>query len=109
MKVRDVLKQNPLTVFQSATKAAASRAQAVAAELQEPFGNHLLSLEFAARLARRGREVRLMVSPSGTETVPAYQSQALLKAITRAHAWRNQLITGQASGPSSNSDADGVR
>jgi hypothetical protein len=32
-RVRDALKQNALTVFQSATKTAASRAQPVAAEL----------------------------------------------------------------------------
>jgi hypothetical protein len=36
--VRDELKQNALTVFQSATKAAASRAQSVAAELHVEFG-----------------------------------------------------------------------
>jgi hypothetical protein len=33
-RVRDALRQNALTIFQSATKAAASRAQSVAAELQ---------------------------------------------------------------------------
>ena len=32
-RVRDALRQNALTVFQSATKAAASRAQSIAAEL----------------------------------------------------------------------------
>ena len=37
-RVRDALKQNVLTVFQSATKAAASRAQSVAAELHIDFG-----------------------------------------------------------------------
>lgn len=37
-RVRDALKQNALTVFQSATKAAASRAQSVAAELHVDFG-----------------------------------------------------------------------
>lgn len=36
-RVRDVLKQNALTVFQSATKAAASRAESVAAELHVDF------------------------------------------------------------------------
>ena len=61
--------------------------------------SHLISLEFAARLSRRGREVRLVVSPGVAETAPAYQSQALLRAIARAHDWREQLVTGQASGP----------
>jgi len=37
-RVRDELKHNALTVFQSATKAAASRAQSVAAELHVDFG-----------------------------------------------------------------------
>jgi hypothetical protein len=37
-RVRDALKQNALTVFQSATKTAASRAQSVAAELHVDFG-----------------------------------------------------------------------
>jgi hypothetical protein len=37
-RVRDALKQNALTIFQSATKAAANRAQSVAAELHVDFG-----------------------------------------------------------------------
>jgi hypothetical protein len=37
-RVRDALRQNALTVFQSATKAAASRAQSVASELHVDFG-----------------------------------------------------------------------
>src|SRR4029077_18530729 len=37
-RVRDVLRQNALTVFQSATKAAASRARLIAAELHVDFG-----------------------------------------------------------------------
>jgi hypothetical protein len=37
-RVRDALKQNALAVFQSATKAAAARAESVAAELHADFG-----------------------------------------------------------------------
>jgi hypothetical protein len=37
-RVRNALRQNALAVFQSATKAAASRAQSVAAELHVDFG-----------------------------------------------------------------------
>lgn len=37
-RVRDALRQNAPTIFQSATKAAASRAQSVAAELRVDFG-----------------------------------------------------------------------
>jgi hypothetical protein len=37
-RVRDVLKKDPLAIFQSATRAAASRAQSVSAELHVDFG-----------------------------------------------------------------------
>ena len=37
-RVRDALQQNALAIFQSATKAAASRAESVAAELHVDFG-----------------------------------------------------------------------
>lgn len=37
-RVRDALRENALAVFQSATKAAASRAQSIAAELHVDFG-----------------------------------------------------------------------
>lgn len=37
-RVRDVLKQNAVAVFQSATKTAASRAQSIASELRVDFG-----------------------------------------------------------------------
>jgi hypothetical protein len=37
-RVRDLLRQNAVAVFQSATKAAASRAESVAAELHVDFG-----------------------------------------------------------------------
>jgi hypothetical protein len=59
----------------------------------------LIYLEFAARLRRSGLEVRLVVSPESPEATPPRQSQALLKAVARAHEWREQLITGQSSGP----------
>jgi site-specific DNA recombinase len=64
---------------------------------QDQVSGHIISLELAARLARRGREIRLVVSPAA-EKAPAYQSQALLKAVARAHEWRERLITGQAAG-----------
>jgi site-specific DNA recombinase len=58
----------------------------------------LIRLEFAAKLRRRGLEVRLVVSPESQEATPSRQSQALLKAIARACDWREQLIGGQAQG-----------
>ncbi len=61
--------------------------------------NDLVCLEFAVRLRRVGPEVRLVVAPDHTGAAPTRPPQALLKAIARAHEWREQLISGQASGP----------
>lgn len=44
-RVRDVLSRDALTVFQSATKAAASRAHSVAAELHVDFGGVAVSTD----------------------------------------------------------------
>jgi site-specific DNA recombinase len=75
------------------------RAELIRMDSSELFDNHLLRLEFAATLARRGRELRLVVSHGSAETISACQSQALLKAVARAHDWREQLVTGRMSGP----------
>ena len=48
-----------------------------------------------------------MVSPAA-EKAPAYQSQALLKAVARAHCWREQLVTGKASGPQAIANQTGL-
>ena len=49
-RVCDALKQNALTVFQSATKTAASRAQSVAAELHVDFGGIGVKADIAITL-----------------------------------------------------------
>jgi site-specific DNA recombinase len=59
----------------------------------------MISLQFHATLSRRGREVRLVVSATAKDKAPVYQSQALLKAVARAHVWREQIVAGRASGP----------
>lgn len=45
----------------------------------------LIHLEFAARLRRSGLKARLVVSPKSPEATPPRHSQALLKAVARAH------------------------
>jgi hypothetical protein len=60
--VRDALKQNALTVFQSATKTAASRAQSVASELHVDFGG--IGLKTEIKIALKGIEERLADSIS---------------------------------------------
>jgi hypothetical protein len=58
----------------------------------------LIHLEYAAKLRRSGFEVRLVLSPESQEATPSPQSQALLKAVARAHDWREQLVSGHAQG-----------
>jgi hypothetical protein len=53
-RVRDALTRNALTVFQSATKTAASRAQSVAAELRVDFGG--IGLRTDIKIVVRGVE-----------------------------------------------------
>lgn len=56
-RVRDALKQNALTVFQSATKTAASRAESVAAELHLDFGG--IGVKTDIKIAVKGVEERV--------------------------------------------------
>jgi site-specific DNA recombinase len=63
------------------------------------LGSQMISVQFPATLTRRGREVRLIVSATPAEKAPEYHSQALLKAVARAHDWREQIVAGRASGP----------
>jgi site-specific DNA recombinase len=48
-----------------------------------------------------GLEVRLVVPPNSAEPSLSRQSQPLVKALARAHDWRDQLIAGEVSGPRS--------
>lgn len=51
-RVRDALRKNALEIFQSATKAAASRAQSVAAELHVDFGGIGLSTDIKIQVKK---------------------------------------------------------
>jgi hypothetical protein len=65
-RVRDALKQNALTVFQSATKTAASRAQSVAAELHVDFGG--VGVKTEIKIALKSVEERVGDSSSMPST-----------------------------------------
>ena len=60
--VRDALKQNALTVFQSATKTAASRGQTVAAELHVDFGG--IGVKSDIKIAVRSVEEKVPAASS---------------------------------------------
>ena len=65
-RVRKVLTQNVLTVFQSATKAAASRAQSVAAELHVDFGG--VGVKTDIKILVKGIEEKVSDSSSTAAT-----------------------------------------
>ena len=65
-RVRDVLKANALAVFQSATKAAASRAESVAAELHVDFAG--LGVKADINIAVKGVEEKPASDLSGPST-----------------------------------------
>ncbi|MGA1987799.1 MAG: recombinase family protein, partial [Candidatus Sulfotelmatobacter sp.] len=53
----------------------------------------LICLSIEARLKRFGGEMRLVVNP---DSLPAQQMTPLLKAITRAHRWRQGILAGES-------------
>jgi len=65
-RVRDALKKNAVAVFQSATKAAASRAESVAAELHVDFGG--LGVTADINIAVKSVEERPADDASGRST-----------------------------------------
>jgi hypothetical protein len=65
-RVRDVLTQNALTVFQSATKTAASRAESVAAELHVEFGG--IGVKTDIKIALKGVEEKALDAVSTPAT-----------------------------------------
>jgi len=65
-RVRDALKQDALTVFQSATKAAASRAESIAAELHFDLGG--VGVKSDIRISVKKVEERVLVSKKTPST-----------------------------------------
>jgi hypothetical protein len=62
--------------------------------IQQPASpEDLICLSIEARLKRFGGEMRLVVNP---DSLPAQQMTPLLKAITRAHRWRQGILAGES-------------
>jgi hypothetical protein len=78
-RVRDALKENSLAVFQSATKAAASRAQSVAAQLHVDFGG--IGVKTDINISVRSVEERLVDLVS----VPVTRLRLEWEAATAPH------------------------
>jgi len=60
----------------------------------------------AARIKRRGVEMRLVLDGTGTGT--AKQDPALIKAVVRAHKWFDDLLSGRAKSLRDIAESEGV-
>ena len=76
-RVRDVLKQNALTVFQSATKTAASRAQSIAAELHVDIGGIGVKTDIKIALKRVEEEVADVISVPTTRLLLEWEAATM--------------------------------
>ena len=56
----------------------------------------LFRLTIKARLKRCGGEVRLIAPGTSESNLPARHNAALLKALARARAWHEKLLSGEA-------------
>jgi len=73
-KVRDVLKRDALNVFQGATKAAASRAQSVAAELHVDLGGIGVKAEIAISVKKIEEQVADAMSGPATRLLLEWEA-----------------------------------
>jgi site-specific DNA recombinase len=71
-------------------------------------GDDLIVLKTEANLKRCGGEVRLVLPPNSTGGGPCRSSPSLLKAIARAHEWRERIVNGRAKDLRSLSQRTGV-
>ena len=74
-RVRDALKQDALTVFQSATKAAASRAQSVAAELHVDVGG--IGVKADVRISVKKIEEKVVNATPSTRLLLEWESATM--------------------------------
>jgi hypothetical protein len=73
-RVREVLRQNALTVFQSATKSAASRAQSIAAELHVDFGGIGVKTEIKISVKSIEEKIVDATSPPATRLLLEWEA-----------------------------------
>lgn len=75
--VRDALRQNALTVFQSATKAAASRVQTVAAELHVDLGGVSVKTDISISVKKIEEEIQNALPAPATRLLLEWQAATL--------------------------------
>ena len=70
--------------------------------------NDEIVLSISAELKLCSHEMRLVVPPGGTKELPPRPNKTLIKALTRAHAWKVKLFSGQAPSIDAIAKAEGV-
>ena len=76
-RVRDALRQNALAIFQSATKAAASRAQTVAAELHVDLGGVSVKTDINISVKKIEEKVQNVLPAPATRLLLEWQAATL--------------------------------
>jgi site-specific DNA recombinase len=74
----------------------------------QPGGDDLFVLEAGAKLKRCGGEVRLVLPPNAKGEILRPAAPSLLKAIARAHDWRERIMNGSAKGRRSIAEQTGL-
>jgi hypothetical protein len=61
-----------------------------------PAGDDGLTIRVAARLKKCSGEMRLVIPPGQVTDQTSQPNAALIKALTRAHTWKDKLVSGEA-------------
>ena len=59
--------------------------------------NDQITIECPSRLKLCSGEMRLVIPPGDARALPPRNNDALIKAIVRAHKWRDKLVSGETS------------
>ena len=73
-----------------------------------PSGGDALTLRVPARLKLCSGEMRLVIPPGNVQVLQPRPNATLIKALTRAHRWKERLFTGRAPSTSVIAKEEGV-
>ncbi len=83
-------------------------ASAPGSQAGTPSGGDALTLRVPARLKLCSGEMRLVIPPGNVRARQPRLNTTLIKALTRAHRWRETLFTGAAPSTSAIAKEEGV-
>ena len=73
-----------------------------------PASGNALTLRISARLKLCSGEMRLVIPPGQVQELQPRHNATLIKALARAHAWKERLFSGQAPSIQTIAKAEGV-